>query len=127
MVEDAGAFQKFREMCNNDENDKPFTDGEVKRLMKYFLERYANMRGTYFVKYLNGSRKKTLVEKMVSSQSTRTQVLNATASSKALGEAQTKISCDNGDDEQEWEAAAESVLEQSDRMDTEESEADDEL
>jgi len=125
LVKDAVAFQKFREICNNDENDEPFTDNEVKRLMQYVLDRYANMRGTYFVKYLNSSGKKSSVEKMVSSQSRRTQVLNATATSKAVGEAQSKISADDDNDKQQWEDAADSVIEQSDRIDAEDSNADD--
>ena len=126
LVDNEEAFQKFGEICNNDENDELFTDDELKSLLKYVLERYANMRGSYFVKYLNGSGKKTSVEKMVSSQPTQTQVLNAAASSKVVAKAKSQNSQDNIE-QQQWKDAEDSVLEQSERMDAENSKADDEL
>ena len=51
--------------------------------------------------------------------------MNATATSKAVGEAQSKISADDDNDKQQWEDAADSVIEQSDRIDAEDSNADD--
>ena len=67
------------------------------------------MRGTYFVKHLKGTGKGN-IEKLVESQATRTQVANAVACSKAVGEAM-KLEDEDGKDHQLWEDAGESVLE----------------
>ena len=51
------------------------------------MDRYANMRGTFFAKHLKTNETGDLVKKMANSQSTRAQVANTVVSTKAAGEA----------------------------------------
>ena len=82
-------------------------DGKTaKRLIEYIAIKYANMRGTFFVKHMNATGNRD-VSNLVDSQATRTRVVNAVACSKAVGEVKKM-----NDDEMEkkvWEDAAESV------------------
>ena len=112
------AKDRFAIICNNDNNYEPFSDGEMMSLLKYILERYANMRGSYFVKYLKGTTKRSSVDKLVQSQATRTKVVNAAACSKAAEEAKREVSHSN--EKQLWQDASDSVIEKSKQMDREE-------
>ena len=55
--------------------------------MSYIMDRYANMRGTYFVKFVRGSGSAGTVDSQVASQSSQAKVLNAAATSKAVASA----------------------------------------
>ena len=73
------------------------------------------MRGSYFVKHLKGTGKSSAVDKAVESQATRTNVMNASACSKAAAKAEAKTADLN--DKKLWEGAGESVIEKSKIMD----------
>ena len=73
------------------------------------MNRYANMRGTYFVKYLAGTRRASATDTQVASQATRTKVLNTVANTKAAAESAA---------EQElWSSVGDSVAEHSQSFD----------
>ena len=55
------------------------------------MERYANMRGTFFAKHLKTNGTGDLVKKIANSQSTRARVANTVVSSKAAGEAVAEV------------------------------------
>ncbi|KAL9181669.1 hypothetical protein ACHAXT_012012 [Thalassiosira profunda] len=106
---------QFAKLCNEDgERDAD----EMQLLLSYIMDRYANMRGTYFVKYLkatgNGG-----TESRVDAQATRTRVVSAVARSKSAADAKAEEkaaaqSTNGTDDEAErrlWESAGESVFE----------------
>ena len=67
------------------------------------------MRGTYFVKYLSGSRGASATDTQVASLATRTKVLTAVASAKAKSGETTE--------QQLWTSAGESVIERSMKLD----------
>ena len=73
------------------------------------MDRYANMRGTFFAKHLKTNGTGDLVKKMANSQSTRAQVANTVVSTKAAGEAvkDAKLKA-------LWKAAEDNVLETAD-------------
>ena len=103
LVSDA-VTSKFSLFCDLGE---VAVDGKTaKRLIEYIAIKYANMRGTFFVKHMNATGNRD-VSNLVDSQATRTRVVNAVACSKAVGEVKKM-----NDDEMEkkvWEDAAESV------------------
>ena len=49
------ALRKFDDLFDDD-GAKQYTAEERYKLLLYVMNRYANMRGTYFVKYLAGTR-----------------------------------------------------------------------
>jgi hypothetical protein len=99
-------------------------------LMEYVLERYANMRGTYFVRRLKGN-SRNQVQKMSDSQATRTRVSNTIVCAKRIADnnAVSPLNVDNDkddndsgvvdddndddddDDEEFWDSAKDSVFE----------------
>ena len=80
--------------------------------MKYIVDRYTNMRGTYFVKFLKGTGNGS-VDRLVDSQATRAKVANAVAHTKAVADAKSKIRL--------WKNAENNVIEsvENDLMDNE--------
>ena len=78
-----------------------YSSEEKQLVIKYVMDRYANMRGTYFVKYMSGSQCACATDAQVASLATRTKVITAVASSKA--KAAQKL----------WASAGESVIEHS--------------
>ncbi len=56
---------------------------QCQQLMAYILERYANMRGTFFVRHLKGNRGDQ-IKKLAESQATRTKVANAVVCSQKI-------------------------------------------
>jgi hypothetical protein len=91
-----------------------------KSLMEYVLERYANMRGTYFVRHLKGNRSNH-IQTMADSQATRTRVLNATVCAKKLADKNAVTPVKDNDDEDSdddnlpeikefWDSAKENVF-----------------
>ena len=91
-----------------------------KSLMEYVLERYANMRGTCFVRHLKENRSNQ-VETMADNQSTRTRVLNATVCAKKLADKNAVTPVKDNDEEDSdddnspeieelWDSAKENVF-----------------
>jgi len=76
----------FVELCNNDDS---FSDEDLGKIMNYVIQRYTNMRGTYFVKHLRGTDGGG-INRLVGLQATRDKVKTAVACSKAAGEAKKK-------------------------------------
>ena len=66
------------------------------------MDRYVNMRGTYFVKFLSGTQGASTTDTQVALLATRTKVLGTLASSKAAAKSVT---------EQElWNSVSDSVI-----------------
>ena len=89
-------------------------------LLEYIMERYAHMRGTFFVKHLKGNSGDQL-KKLASPQATRTKVAYVVVYAKT-----TTVESDGEDvfihdDTPEcqvlWEVATESVFELADKLD----------
>ena len=94
------------------------------RLLRYVAKKYANMRGTYFVKCLKATGNRDCT-KLVNSQATRAQVVNAVARSKAVSEAKREI--EDETEKKVWEDAAESVDDEIEKALTEENDEEWEL
>jgi len=120
------AREKFMAICNNEDTTERFSDDEAIKLMKYIMERYANMRGSYFVKHLKGTGNGgSAVDKLVRGQATRTKVITAAASSKAAAEARKEgVKRGAHNEEQVWKSVEDSVIEKSSELDMEEENAD---
>ena len=98
------AVSKFMALCDNDQCDSITEDGKTE-IMKYMMERYANMRGTFFARHLKMNNTGSIVDKLANSQATRTKVANAVVSAKAVAEAKEgKL----------WKQAASNVLDYAD-------------
>ena len=81
------------------------------------MARYANMRRTFFAKYLETNGSGNLMAKMANNQSTRARVVNAVSSSKAVGDA-TK----DAKTKEIWEKAGNNAFEHADEEENEEME-----
>jgi len=79
------------------------------------MDRCANMRGTYFVEYLNGTRGAGATNVQVASLATRTKVLGTVACSKSA--AKSKITTEREEHEL-WGSAGESIVHHSVEFDT---------
>jgi hypothetical protein len=77
--------------------------------MIYILERYTNMRGTFFVRYLKGN-SRDQIKKLAESQATRTKVANAVVCSQKIA-VETGGHLDDNTPEIEalWRSASSSV------------------
>jgi len=98
------ALKQINDLCSDDENSCSIEDNML--ILKYIMDRYANMRGTYFVKFLSGTRKVSATDTQVASLTTRTKVLSTVASSKAG--AKSKLS-----EKALWDSAGDSVIQHS--------------
>jgi hypothetical protein len=87
-------------------------------LLVYIMERYANMRGTYFVKHLKGDSGDQL-KKLASCQATRTKVAHAVVYAKTTVESDGDafIHDDTPECQVLWKMATESVFELADKLD----------
>jgi hypothetical protein len=87
-------------------------------LLAYLMERYANMRGTFFVKHLKGNSGDQL-KKLASCQATRTKVAHAVVYAKTTVESDGDafIHDDTPECQVLWEMATESVFELADKLD----------
>ena len=83
------AFDKFKCLCN-DESCSEFDDDNIKRIMTHMMERYANMRGTFFVRHLKCNGSGNIVQKLTKSQATRTRLANAVVCAKAVADSKVK-------------------------------------
>jgi hypothetical protein len=72
------AMERFTEMSGIN-----FDTCQCQQLMAYILERYANMRGTFFVRHLKGN-SGDQIKKLAESQATRTKVVNAVVCSQKI-------------------------------------------
>jgi hypothetical protein len=100
------ALKKINDLCSSDDENVYSTE-EKMLILKYIMDRYANMRGTYFVKFLSGTRKASATDTQVASLATRTKVLSTIASSKAG--AKSKITSEK----ELWGSVGDSVIEHS--------------
>jgi hypothetical protein len=87
-------------------------------LLAYILERYANMRGTYFVKHLKGNSGDQL-KKLASCQAARMKVGHAVVYAKTTVESDDNalIHDDTPECQVLWEMATESVFKLGDKLD----------
>jgi hypothetical protein len=87
-------------------------------LLAFLMERYANMRGTFFVKHLKGNSGDQL-KKLASCQATRTKVAHAVVYAKTTVESDGDafIHDDTPECQVLWEMATESVFELADKLD----------
>ena len=97
------ALKKIDNLCSDDENI--YTIEERMHIFKYIMDRYANMRGTYFVKFLSGTRGASATDTQVASLATRTKVLSTVASSKAGAKSKKAT------EKELWGSAGDSVIE----------------
>ena len=97
LLKSGEVMLKFDGLCG----EGYYSSEEKQLVIKYVMDRYANMRGTYFVKYMSGSQCASATDAQVASLATRTKVITAVASSKA--KAEQKL----------WASAGESVIEHS--------------
>ena len=96
---------KLNYLCNE---DGKLSEMETEQLINYIVERYTNVRGTYFVKFLTGTGNGS-VDRLVGSQATRVKVANAIARTKAVTVA--KSEGDKNEIRSLWENAEENVIE----------------
>ena len=80
-------------------------------LLAYIMERYANMRGTYFVKHLKGN-SGNQIQKLADSQATRTKVAHSViyAKKEQSDNVDTFISDDTPECRALWETATDNVF-----------------
>jgi hypothetical protein len=98
------AMKRFATMSGVD-----FDTCQCQQLMAYILERYANMRGTFFVRYLKGN-SGDQIKKLAESQATRTKVANAVVCSQKIAvETGSNLDDDMPEVEALWRSASSSV------------------
>ena len=89
------------------------SDNEVDNqlILSYIIERYANMRGTYFVRHLKGN-SGNQIQKLADSQATRTKVAHAViyAKKEQSENVDTFISDDTPECRALWETATDNVF-----------------
>jgi hypothetical protein len=87
-----------------------FDTCQCQQLMAYILERYANMRGTLFVRYLKGN-SGDQIKKLAESQATRTKVANAVVCSQKIAvETGGHLDDDTPEIEALWRSASGSAV-----------------
>ncbi len=103
IIGNQAAKNRFAALLGNQ-----FDECKCQELMGYILERYANMRGAFFVCHLKG-KSGDQIEKLADSQATRTKVANAIVCTQKIS-----VFCKNTDDSPEvrelWMSATDSVL-----------------
>ena len=76
LLKSSEVLLKFDGLCGNG----CYSSEEKQLLIKYIMDRYANMRGTYFVKYMSSIRGASATDAQVASLATCTKVITAVAS-----------------------------------------------
>ena len=66
-------------LCTDDVGTK-----DQQQIMKYLMERYANMCRTFFVKCIKNNNPKSSVDTLAERQATRSKVSNAVITAKAV-------------------------------------------
>jgi hypothetical protein len=91
-------------------------EDDNQQLLVYIMERYANMRGTYFAKHLKGN-SGDQIQKLASCQATRTKVAHAVVYAKTTVESNenTFIHDNTPECKALWETATESIFELADK------------
>ena len=90
---------------------------ENQLLLTYIVERYANMRGTYFVRHLKGNCG-NLIQKLADMQATRTKVAHTVVYARKVEPDEDKfISDDTPECRVLWETATDNVFEMADADD----------
>jgi len=90
-------------------------NAENQLLLTYIVERYANMRGTYFVRHLKGN-SGNLIQKLADRQATRMKVAHAVVYARKVVEPDddTSVSDDTPECRVLWEMATDNVFEMAD-------------
>ena len=107
-----GMRDQFSSLAGSD------NDVDNQLILSYIIERYANMRGAYFVRHLKGN-SGNQIQKLADSQATRTKVVHAVIYAKKV-ESQDDdefISNDTPECQALWETATDNVLELADAYD----------
>jgi hypothetical protein len=92
-------------------------DADNQLILSYIIERYANMRGTYFVRHLKGN-SGNQIQKLADSQATRTKVAHAVVYAKRVDSHDNAfISDDTPECQALWETATDNVFELADADD----------
>ena len=107
-----GMRDRFSSLAGSDNN----VDNQL--ILPYIIERYANMRGTYFVRHLKGN-SGNQIQKLADSQATRTKVAHAVvyAKKEESDNEDTFISDDTPECRALWETATDNVFELADTDD----------
>jgi hypothetical protein len=107
-----GMRDQFSSLAGSDNN----VDNQL--ILSYIIERYANMRGTYFVRHLKGN-SGNQIQKLADSQATRTKVAHAVVYAKKVESHDdiAFISNDTPEHQALWETATDNVFELADADD----------
>ena len=70
---------KFCSLCRDDVGTKA-----QQQIIKYIVERHANMCGTFFVEYIKNKNPESLVDTSAERQATRSKVSNAVITAKSV-------------------------------------------
>ena len=116
---------KFAALCSTTD-EATFSTEDTEKLLAYILDRYANMRGAYFVKHMRGCQNSS-AGKLAQSQATRTKVLQSSAaasySSSKVKSEQAVETEDEKTEKELWSQAETNVLQHSKSLEQEEDEA----
>jgi hypothetical protein len=106
-----GMRDQFSSLAESD------NDADNQLILSYIIERYANMRGTYFVRHLKGN-SGNQIQKLADSQATRTKVAHAVVYAKRVDSHDNAfISDDTPECQALWETATDNVFELADADD----------
>ena len=107
-------------------DEATFSTEDTEKLLAYILDRYANMRGAYFVKHMRGCQNSS-AGKLAESQATRTKVLQSSAaasySSSKVKSEQAVETEDEKIEKELWSQAETNVLQHSKNLEQGEDEA----
>ena len=116
---------KFAALCSTTD-EATFSTEDTEKLLAYILDRYANMRGAYFVKHMRGCQNSS-AGKLAESQATRTKVLQSSAaasySSSKVKSEQAVETEDKKTEKELWSQAETNVLQHSKNLEQGEDEA----
>jgi hypothetical protein len=106
-----GMRDRFSSLAGSD------NDVDNQLILSYIIERYANMRGTYFVRHLKGN-SGNQIQKLADSHATRTKVAHAVVYAKKVELHDDEfISDDTPECQALWETATDNVFELADAYD----------
>jgi len=103
IIENQTSKDQFAALSGNQ-----FDACQCQQVMAYILERYANMRGTFFVCYLKGN-SGDQIKKLADSQATRTKVANAVVCAQKISDV-SQDADDTPEIEELWKSASNCAL-----------------
>jgi hypothetical protein len=115
LLSNTVAVEKFTSLCDN-EYCGSLPESDRKEIMKYIMERYANMRGTFFVRHLKGNCSGNLVDQLAKSQATRAKVAASVVSAKAVAESNGSACTEEEKEKLLWDEAGENAIAYADRV-----------